>query len=113
MAVKSDIPNPGSKATLYGLGGDVVAILHNPNPAHRSPMAMWISFDGMKTWPYRRVLQAVRQAFEDYGFDSDEAELRANATFAAGIGFLHLSGPTPDARHGVSGERFLDLMLRR
>jgi hypothetical protein len=58
MAVKSDIPNPGSKATLYGLGGDTVAILHNPNPAHRSPMAMWISFDGMKTWPYRRVLQA-------------------------------------------------------
>jgi len=59
----------------------------------------------------RRVLQAVRQAFEDYGFDSDDAELRANATFAAGIGFLHLSGPTPDARHHVSGERFLDLML--
>jgi hypothetical protein len=21
-------------------------------------MALWISFDGMKTWPYRRVLQA-------------------------------------------------------
>jgi hypothetical protein len=56
FAVKSDIPNPGSKATLYGLGGDTVAILHNPNPAHRSPMALWISFDGMKTWPYRRVL---------------------------------------------------------
>jgi len=58
FAVKSDIPNPGSKATLYGLGGDTVAILHNPNPAHRSPMAIWISFDGLKTWPYRRVLQA-------------------------------------------------------
>jgi hypothetical protein len=56
--VKSAIPNPGSKATLYGLGGDAVAILHNPNPAHRSPMALWISLDGMKTWPYRRVLQA-------------------------------------------------------
>jgi hypothetical protein len=58
FAVKSAIPNPGSKATLYGLGGDAVAILHNPNPAHRSPMALWISLDGMKTWPYRRVLQA-------------------------------------------------------
>lgn len=54
--VKSDIPNPGSKATLYGLGGDRVALLHNPNPKHRSPLALWISFDGMKTWPYRRVL---------------------------------------------------------
>ncbi len=58
FAVKSEIPNPGSKATLYGLGGDTVAILHNPNPAHRSPMALWISFDAMKTWPYRRVLVA-------------------------------------------------------
>ncbi|MBS0205527.1 MAG: exo-alpha-sialidase [Planctomycetes bacterium] len=51
------IPNPGSKATLYNLGGDAVAILHNPNSKHRSPMALWISFDGMKTWPYQRVLQ--------------------------------------------------------
>ena len=41
----------------------------------------------------RRVLRAVRQAFADYGFSSDEADLRANATFAAGIGFLHLGGP--------------------
>jgi hypothetical protein len=31
--------------------------LHNPNSKHRSPMALWISFDGMKTWPYQRVLQ--------------------------------------------------------
>jgi predicted neuraminidase len=52
------IPNPGSKTTLYNLGGDNVAILHNPNSKHRSPMALWISFDGMKTWPYQRVLQA-------------------------------------------------------
>lgn len=56
MATKTEIPNPGSKATLYPLGGDTVAILHNPNPKHRSPMALWISFDGLKTWPYRRVL---------------------------------------------------------
>jgi predicted neuraminidase len=50
------IPNPGSKATLYSLGGDAVAMLHNPNSKHRSPLALWISFDGMKTWPYQRVL---------------------------------------------------------
>ena len=56
FARKTDIPNPGSKATLYGLGGDTVAMLHNPNPRHRSPLSLWISFDGMKTWPYRRVL---------------------------------------------------------
>jgi len=50
------IPNPGSKATLYPLGGDTVAILHNPNSKQRTPLALWISFDGMKTWPYQRVL---------------------------------------------------------
>lgn len=56
VATKTDIPNPGSKATLYSLGGDSVALLHNPNPRHRSPLALWVSFDGLKTWPYRRVL---------------------------------------------------------
>jgi AcrR family transcriptional regulator len=61
----------------------------------------------------RRLLKAVRQAFIDYGFDADEAELRANATFATGIGFLHLSGPTPGAQDAAQGERFLDLMLAR
>ena len=45
-----------------------------------------------------RVLAAVRQAFLDYGFGAEEADLRANATFAAGIGFLHLSGPQPSER---------------
>jgi len=62
MARKTNIPNPGSKATLYPLGGDTVAMLHNPNAKHRSPLALWISFDGMKTWPYRRVL--VRQSID-------------------------------------------------
>ncbi len=56
FATPTSIPNPGSKATLYGLGGDSVALLHNPNSKHRSPLALWISFDGMKTWPYQRVL---------------------------------------------------------
>jgi len=59
----------------------------------------------------RRVLAAVRTAFEDYGFDTDEAELRANATFAVGIGFLHLSGRVPNPRQAAQSERFLDLML--
>ena len=61
----------------------------------------------------RRVLAAVRTAFEDYGFDTDEAELRAGATFAVGIGFLHLSGRVPDPRRAAQSDRFLDLMLAR
>ncbi len=57
-ATKTIILNPGSKAMLYSLGGDAVALLHNPNPSRRIPMALWVSFDGLKTWPYRRILQA-------------------------------------------------------
>ena len=59
------------------------------------------------------MLAAVRQAFLDYGFDAEEADLRANATFAAGIGFLHLAGPQPSARAAARRERFLDIMLAR
>ena len=60
-----------------------------------------------------RVLRAVRQAFIDYGFDEDEADVRANGTFAAGIGFLHLSAPRPGNRAAAGRERFLDIMLAR
>jgi hypothetical protein len=56
FARKTTIPNPGSKATLYPLGNNAVALLHNPHPTHRSPLALWVSFDGMRTWPYQRVL---------------------------------------------------------
>ena len=55
-AVKTDIPNPGSKATLYGLGGDTAVILHNPNAKQRNPLSLWIRIDEMRTWPYRRDL---------------------------------------------------------
>ena len=59
----------------------------------------------------QRVLSAVRQAFLDHGFDAEDADLRANATFAAGIGFLHLSGQRPSSRGAAQRERFLDIML--
>lgn len=60
-----------------------------------------------------RVLAAVRQAFLDYGFDAEQAELRAGATFAAGVGFLHLAGPQPSERAAAAREGFLDIMLKR
>jgi AcrR family transcriptional regulator len=60
-----------------------------------------------------RVLAAVRQAFLDYGFATDDAELRANATFAAGIGLLHLAGPHLSERAAAGREGFLDIMLKR
>jgi AcrR family transcriptional regulator len=61
----------------------------------------------------RRVVCAVRQAFLDDGFDESEADIRANATFAAGIGFLHLSGPEPSPQLAAQRDHFLDVMLRR
>ena len=56
FATVTDIPNPGSKATLFPLGGSAVALLHNNNSKRRAPLSLWISFDDGKTWPYQRVL---------------------------------------------------------
>jgi len=61
----------------------------------------------------QRVLAAVRQAFLDYGFDDHDADLRADATFAAGIGFLHLAGPQPSVRASARREGLLEIMLKR
>jgi AcrR family transcriptional regulator len=61
----------------------------------------------------RRLLRAVRRAFLDYGFEPEEADLRASATFAAGIGFLHLSVTTPNDRDAARAERFLELVLAK
>ena len=60
----------------------------------------------------QRVLTGVRQAFLDAGFAPADADLRANATFAAGIGFLHLFPTPPDDRLTDERLRFLDLMLK-
>ncbi|MEH3140516.1 MAG: TetR/AcrR family transcriptional regulator [Mycobacterium kyogaense] len=61
----------------------------------------------------QRVLSAVRRAYQDAGFDAAEADMRANATFAAGIGFLHLSNLPAEPRMADQLEQFLDVMLRR
>jgi hypothetical protein len=36
--------------------GRVKKQIPSSNRKARSPLALWISFDGMKTWPYQRVL---------------------------------------------------------
>jgi AcrR family transcriptional regulator len=58
------------------------------------------------------VVAAVRRAFLDSGFDREQAEMRATATFAAGIGFLHLSGSRPSPMAAGRREQFLEVMLR-
>jgi AcrR family transcriptional regulator len=59
----------------------------------------------------QRVLAAVRQAYLDYGFDGEDAEVRANATFAAGVGFLHIAGAQPGPRATAGRERFTELIV--
>ena len=59
----------------------------------------------------RRLLRAVVKAYSDYGFSAADAKLRAELTFAAGIGLLHLAGSAEQARSVAQRERFLDLML--
>ena len=61
----------------------------------------------------RKVIAAVRQAFLDAGFGHEQAEMRATATFAAGIGFLHLSGSRPNPLAAGRREDFLEVMLRQ
>ena len=59
----------------------------------------------------RRVLRAVTKAFEDHGCSRSEARFRAEATFAAGIGLLHLAGSAAQTGSAEQRERFVDLML--
>ena len=59
----------------------------------------------------RRLLRHVAKAYSDYGFDAADAKLRAELTFAAGIGLLHLAGSAASAQKAAQRERFLDLML--
>ena len=59
----------------------------------------------------RRLLHSVTKAYTDYGFSPTNAKLRAELTFAAGIGLLHLAGSAEQAQSVAQRERFLDLML--
>lgn len=59
----------------------------------------------------RHLLRAVTKAYSDYGFSPAEAKLRAELTFAAGIGLLHLTGSAEQAQSLSQPEEFLDLML--
>jgi AcrR family transcriptional regulator len=58
-----------------------------------------------------RVLRAVRQAFDDCGFEPEEAALRSFVVFSAGVGLLHSSVSAPAAPPDLQ-DRFLDFMLR-
>ena len=58
-----------------------------------------------------RLLRSVAKAYSDYGFSPKDAKLRAESTFAAGIGLLHLAASAAQAQQASQHERFLDIML--
>lgn len=45
----------------------------------------------------RLLLRTVVKAYCDYGFSFEDAKLRAELTFAAGIGLLHLTSSAEQA----------------
>jgi hypothetical protein len=57
------------------------------------------------------VLRAVRQAFDDYGFEPEDAVLRSLVVFAAGVGLMQSAGPVAAVPSELQN-RFLDFMLR-
>ncbi len=59
----------------------------------------------------RRVLRAVTAAYTECGFSPADAKLRAELTFAAGIGLLHLAASAEQAQRAAQRDRLLDLML--
>ena len=59
----------------------------------------------------RRLIRSVAKAYGDYGFGPADAKLRAELTFAAGVGLLHLAGSAARAQRAAQREQFLDLML--
>jgi len=66
----TDIPNPGSKPRIINLPDGRIVLFHNPSEKdysdlagdphkYRTPLAMWLSDDGMKTWAWKRTLVAA------------------------------------------------------
>lgn len=52
------IPNPGTKFRLHRLSDGAIVLVHNPNGIRgvRNPLAIWVSDDGMMSWPHRRTI---------------------------------------------------------
>lgn len=59
-AERTDIPNPSNKPKLIAMPGGRIALIHTPNGRHgmleRTPLAVWISDDDMRTWGYKRTV---------------------------------------------------------
>jgi AcrR family transcriptional regulator len=61
----------------------------------------------------RWVRRAVLNAFRDAGFDGQAAQVRAQALFYAGVGFLHVAAERDLARGRRERRMFLEMLLQR
>lgn len=59
----------------------------------------------------RRTMRAVRNVFIDYGLDARTAQQRAEWTFAAGVGFLHLADSHSATLSNARRDAFVDFLL--
>lgn len=67
----TDIPNPGSQPRIVNLSDGRIVLFHNPNEkdyddtspgashGYRTPLEMWVSDDGLRTWCTRTTLVAA------------------------------------------------------
>ncbi len=67
-AVRTDIPSANAKLTMFQIDGATV-LFHNPAETtgwlRRRTLEAWITRDGGRTWPIRKVLARVRPDVED------------------------------------------------
>lgn len=54
--VRTEIPSAVTKVCLLRDQAGTIYLLHNPNPAGRNPLELWISRDDLKTWEEKHIL---------------------------------------------------------
>ena len=69
-----------------------------PMPPRERLSQLMMSLLGARHWTLERAMREWARTDEDVAASVRAADQRANATFAAGIGFLHLSGQRPSSR---------------
>lgn len=54
---RTALPNPNSAIDAVGLKSGAVAIAYNDSPYDRTPLAVALSLDDGKTWPYKKKIE--------------------------------------------------------
>ncbi|GAB19640.1 putative TetR family transcriptional regulator [Gordonia effusa NBRC 100432] len=101
-------PRPRLAAMIDWLMGDQKWLLERAMrewARHDETLAKAVGQSDLRVW------KAVIRIFVDHGFDDEQASLRADLIFSAGIGSMHLAGPRR-IRSSDRRDDLLDLLLR-